>query len=168
MIGSGGFAKSAFATYRDVSYPGQYTGYFYTNAAGNISISVKVGGDVVFEGSTTILPGSVVSTQSEVTSPLFPLSTVYTSTQSVASEVIVVTRDVYGNKLITGGLLEDISLELHRKNQNFFIPLSLTDNGDGTYSSPVTVKEAGDYVVKATIMGEQVSQKELELVAGYG
>ena len=162
----GGISKSTFAQFRDITMAGQYTGTFFTNTAGVVEITVRLMGNLVYQASTIVEPGPANAFNSEVVSPLFPSSTVHTSSQTVAPKVFVVTRDSFGNKLTSGGLVQDITLHFQMKNSDVTIPAALVDEGDGTYSGSMTIKKAGQYVVKAKLKGESLEKKDLELKPG--
>ena len=159
----GGLSKSSFAQVRDITKPGQYKGTFFTNTAGPVDLTVRLMGNLVYETSIMVVPGAATAFNSEVVSPLFPSSTVATSAQTVEPKVFVVTKDSYGNKLTTGGMTEEITLSFQPKNGNVLIAATLVDEGDGTYSGSVTMKKAGQYVVKATLKGESLDNKDLLL-----
>ncbi|UPR02388.1 hypothetical protein HOP50_09g57140 [Chloropicon primus] len=159
----GGLSKSSFATFRDILMPGQYMGSFFTNTAGPVELTVRLMGELVYSATIVVEPGQATVFNSEIVSPVFPSSTVHTSSQPVPQKVFVVTRDSFGNKLTTGGLKDDITLNFQLKNGDVIIPSTLVDEGDGTYSGSMTIKKAGQYIAKATLKGESLEKRDLLL-----
>jgi len=67
----------------------------------------------------------------------------------------VETRDDFDNKLTQGG--SDVKAELVNDATGEKVPVTIRDNGDGTYSAEYPgVKQAGDYTLTPTVNGQRV------------
>ena len=127
------------------------------------SLPLSVSLSVPQAKTITVEPGLASVFNSEIVSPVFPSSVVHTSGQVVPQKVFVVTRDSFGNKLSVGGMGSSITINFQLKNGDVVIPSDLTDENDGTYSGPMTIKKAGQYVAKATMNGESLESRDLLL-----
>jgi len=79
----------------------------------------------------------------------------------------VETRDAYNNRITEGGAKVGATLVNNATGEQ--VPVSVRDNGDGTYSAEYAgVSKAGDYTLTPTVNGEHVKDAPFHVKVGAG
>ena len=109
----------------------------------SLSASGVTGNPVTFNATADAGPAAAATSTASVPAQAAPLTVV---------PIVVVTRDAFGNAEQTGGA--EVTVTVSRKGNDQ--PVSVDDNGDGTYSASYLPLNTGTFSVKITVAGAEI------------
>ena len=68
----------------------------------------------------------------------------------------IIARDRFGEPMTTGGARVDVEIRLDAPDAQPIEGITVTDNGDGTYTSEYDIEEPGEYIISIKINGRRL------------
>ena len=142
---------------------GTYKASYVPTVAGDYHVAVDFDGSTIPRSpfAVKVIPASANAAHTEASG-----DGLKDATAGHAAHVKVQTKDQFGNKLTKGG--DHISAELVSKDGAHKVPVSVKDNGDGTYELQYDAKEAGDYTLTITLGKDNIKDAPFNVVVHPG